>query len=439
MLSSARFVRSLVALVAVLILSAVGARAQQEARMGIVKGTAFKFSLEVQDFHYLETMRTPLEGGESCEELLRRDLQQSDFFEVRRELAFIPDPADSSNMPKPVEYLATGIVRKKWGEVVLEGELLDAASGKVMFRQEYSLGSPPDRRAVHAYADDIVRHVTGEAGVALSRIAFVGVIGKAKEVFLVDYDGFGLSQLTKLGSICLSPRFSADGERLAFTSFAQGEADLVTLALSDGRMTPLSSRPGIDSAPAWHPDGSQVAASLTFEGNAEIYVMDDHGKKAQRLTFSPAIETAPCFSPDGSRIVFTSDRTGEPHLWVMDSDGANSQRLSYLGKWSDSADWSPRGDRIVFVALVDDGFDIFTMAPDGSDRRRATANDGSWENPRWAPDGRHIVAAKRERGGQRRLFVMTADGGGKRALTSFSGDQYNPAWSSSRKLREATR
>lgn len=403
--------------------------AQENIGLEIVKGRLSKIKIEIQNFQYFDVLRAPLSEGEWCEDVLTRDLEFSDFFDVKREMGFIPSPSDTSVSPiSKAQAVATGEVRRRWGKVELQGELLDGREGKVIFRRTYPIGDPPDRWAVHAFADDIVLYLTGEAGVAQSRIAFVGQSGDSKEIYLVDYDGTRLSPLTRLGTIVISPRWSPKGDVIAFTSFGNGRPDLVQMRLADLLLTTLSSRPGINSAPCFAPGGGRLAASLSFEGNAELYLLEDAGRKAQRLTFSPSIETAPSFSPDGAKLCYTSDRSGQPHVYVMDSDGANARRLTYLGKWCDSPDWSPKGDRICFVALVDDAFDIFTMRPDGEDLRRLTAGEGSHENPRWAPDGRHLVYAKRS-GKTRQIHVMAADGSGKRALTSFKGDQYNPAWS----------
>jgi len=59
---------------------------------------------------------------------------------------------------------------------------------KIIFRKTYRLGDPPDRWAVHAFADDIVLFLTGERGVSQTRIAFVGDATGNKEIYLVDYD-----------------------------------------------------------------------------------------------------------------------------------------------------------------------------------------------------------------------------------------------------------
>jgi TolB protein len=388
----------------------------------IVGGTLFKVPLLVRDFTYQDVPRHLLVTGEECEQVLVQDLLFSDFFDVQRE-----GEVGTGRTSRSPEAIVWGKVQSRWGKTVLDGMLVDSETGKLIFEKSYSLGDPPDRWAIHAFSDDIVLYLTGESGVAGTRIAFVGNATGSKEIYLID-DGARLTRVTSLGSITISPSGSPDGKRLAFTSFVHGKPDLYWVEIGESKLRTLSDRPGVNSAPCWSPDGQHLVASLSFEGNSEIYKLDLSGKKVERLTFSPSIETSPTYSPVGNQIAFVSDRTGQTQIYIMDGDGANTRRLSFLNGMCDSPDWSRKGDRIVFVARVDPVYDIFTIRANGTDLRRLTAGEGNHENPRWAPDGRHLVFAMRE-GESRRLYIMAADGSGKRRLTWSRGDQYNPAWS----------
>jgi TolB protein len=418
-------------LILLALFAAVPVVAQQEAGMEIRRGgTLFKIPVEVRDWEYVGVSRRLLESGEGCEDVLQHDLEYSDFIEVHRETFFLPGKADSTQM-KRIQAVASGQVALRMGQVRLDAQLVDPATGRVIFRKTYLLGDPPERWAVHGFADDIILYLTGERGVCESRIAFVGDATGHKEIYLVDWDGARIDQKTDFRSITLSPAWSPGGDRLAFTSFAHGNPELLGLDLRSGKTWTISARRGMNSAPAWSPDGQHLAVSMSFEGNSEIYIMDPSGKDPRRLTFEPSIDTAPSFNPEGTRLVFTSDRSGEPQIYVMDTDGTNLRRLTFLSKHSDSARWSPKGDRIVFVALIDRDFDICTITPDGDPNslvRLTGGGSGSYENPSWAPDGRHIVFSL-SKGGTRRLYVMAADGTGIRQLTYARGDQYNPAWS----------
>ena len=396
--------------------------AQDEYEMIVNPDSAAKTPILVRNFTYDGPPRKLLTRGEAPEEILVQDLEFSDFFDVSRE----GYPRASAESPDAVVW---GRVIERFGKVVLQGQIIDAANGDLIYQHDYPLGDPPDRWALHAFSDDVVLYLTGESGVATTRIAFVGTATGSKEIYLIDYDGARLSRATTLGSISLSPAWSPDAKRIAFMTYASGNPDLVQIDIGSPNTVALSRREGLNSAPAWHPNGKRVIATLSFEGNSELYTMNDEGTDLRRLTFDTnSIETSACYSPTGDQIAFISDRTGQPQVYVMGADGANVRRISHLNGFCDSPDWSPNGEWIAFVARIDNVFDIFIVKPDGTGGQRLTANEGNHENPSWAPDSRHLVYAK-TLGGERRLFVMAANGQGKRQLTWSQGDQYNPAWS----------
>jgi TolB protein len=405
-----------------------------------------KIPIHVEDFVYEGNTFYRFPTGESAEEVLVRDLEYSDFFIVTRGA---PAPSSTGSAPTITQgteanrvtaaasgarAIASAKVHSSWNRIVLSGALRDGTSGNRIFTKDYVLGEPPDRWTIHAFADDIVLYMTGERGVAQTRIAFVQGSGRQREIHLIDYDGQHPTQLTNLKTIVLSPSWAPGGERLAFTSFGHGQAAVVGWSLRDRRTWTVSPKEGMAASPAWSPDGRKIAFTRCLGGNIEIFLADAGGGNPVRLTQHPAIDTSPTFSPDGNSIAFTSDRSGQTQIYVMDREGANLRRLTFTGKQNDSPDWSPKGDRIAFISVQSNFFDICTMRPDGGDLQRLTGEEGMHENPRWAPDGRHIVYSKLHRG-ERRLHVMASDGSGKRVLTSGKGDQYNPAWSPAMSLQ----
>ncbi|MCA9754556.1 MAG: PD40 domain-containing protein [Candidatus Eisenbacteria bacterium] len=399
--------------------------AQDEFDLEIRTDSTAKTPILVRDFTYDGPPRKLLARGEAPEEIVVQDLEFSDYFDVSREGGRVSSQSHDA--------VVWGRVVERFGKVVLQGQIIDAENGDLIYQNDYPLGDPPDRWALHAFSDDVVLYLTGEKGVSSTRIAFVGTATGSKEIYLIDYDGARLSRLTTLGSISLSPAWSPNGKSIAFMTYASGNPDLVIMDVGGSDVRALSRRQGLNSAPAYHPKGNKVIATLSFEGNSELYTMNAEGGELRRITFDTnSIETSAAYSPTGDQIAFISDRTGQPQVYVMDQDGSNVRRISHLNGFCDSPDWSPNGEWISFVARIDGVFDVFIVRPDGSGGKRLTANEGNHENPAWAPDSRHLVYAKTY-GGERRLFVMAANGQGKRQLTWSQGDQYNPAWSPSLK------
>jgi TolB protein len=306
------------------------------------------------------------------------------------------------------------------------GRVLNHPNENLIFEREYPVAKEM-RPVMHAFCDDIVRHLTGEEGIARTRIACICSASKAREVMVVDYDGYGGRQVTHDNSVNLAPTWSPVDALIAYASFKRGEVDLYGINPETGKGYDISHYPGIDSAPAWSPDGRFLAVTLAIKGNPDIYLIRRNGEIVERLTSSPGIDSSPCFSPTGRQIAFMSDRLGSPQIFVMDADGLNVTRLPIPHTYTDSPAWSPRGDRIAYAARLG-AFDLFVTNLDGSMVTQLTDGQGSNENPRWAPDGRHIVFSS-TRSGRRGVYVMLADGSNQRRLTPSDRDCFYPTWS----------
>ncbi|MDZ7292175.1 MAG: Tol-Pal system beta propeller repeat protein TolB [candidate division KSB1 bacterium] len=327
----------------------------------------------------------------------------------------------------PIRLAVQTVLSLQQKKITLEGQLLDSVTGKTLEKKTYRGCQENLRLLVHALADDIVNSLTGEKGIAKSRIAFTAATPEGKEIFVMEYDGTNQRQVTNLRTLNLTPAWSNDGRALVFTSYQRGNPDLFVLDLIPAKLSFLIKDNGLCSAPAWSPDGKKMAFVSTRDGNAEIYVMDIHTRALQRLTQHPAIDASPAWSPNGREIVFTSDRLGSPQIFLMDAEGSNLRRLSIEGNYNDSPAWSPRGDKIAFVSRGPGGFDIFTYDVTSETVTQLTANTGSNEDPCWSPDG-YRLAFSSTRDGRSEIYTMMWDGTDVRRLT-YKGTCTSPAWS----------
>jgi TolB protein len=250
----------------------------------------------------------------------------------------------------------------------------------------------------------------------------------------MDYDGANQHPLTSLHSISLTPRWSPDGSRIAFTCFATAfgvvSPQVCMYSLDTGRTVAFPRFRGTNSAPAWSPDGTQILFSSSMQGTPELYVVDENGNRPKRLTFFAGASTSPVWNPKtGQTVAFVSDRGGIPQLYLMNADGTNVQKLDLpdMGYVIDPA-WAPNGQLLAFSWRRPNGnYDIYVM--EAATRRilELTRDQGRNERPWWAPDGRHIVFES-TRGGSRQIWVMLADGSQPRQLTQ-SGANESPNWS----------
>ncbi|MBI5166471.1 MAG: Tol-Pal system beta propeller repeat protein TolB [candidate division NC10 bacterium] len=406
-----------------------------EVYLGVTKAEAQKIVIALAG---IPGEGVPQELSRQAEAILASDLKFSRIFEVVEapELPFeagqlrLGDerPLLSKLTPLKIQALATGVLSSKGGNLILEGRLFDVTRGEMIAGKRYLGDAKRLRTMVHRWADEIVYRLTGEKGIASSRIAFVSTISGYKEIYIMDSDGSNPSLITGNRSLNLSPRFSPDGRSLAYISYRDGNPDIFLLDLETGRRQKLSSFPGLNISPAWSPDGNWIALSLSKDGGTNIYLMRKDGSELRKLTSGPGISVSITWSPSGRQIAFTSDRGGTPQIYVMDADGANVRRITWNGIYNASPRWSPRGDKIAFVSRQEGHFDIYIMNPDGAEVRQLTSKAGDNEDPTWSSDGRHIVFSS-TRDGKKNLYVMDADGSNQRRLTHNGADNYNPDWS----------
>ncbi|HYL80887.1 MAG TPA: Tol-Pal system beta propeller repeat protein TolB [Candidatus Acidoferrum sp.] len=369
--------------------------------------------------------------------VLTNDLKFTTIFDVMDPATLPFDPATVQlDQEKPlfpglnslrVQNLAVAQVSSRGREAVLEGRLFDVANGNMIFGKRYVGDAKFYRLIIHRFADDIMFNLTGEKGVAQTRIAFVTAMSRTqKEIFIMDYDGVNPTAITGNQSITVSPRWSPDGHLIAYTSYRNGNPDLFLLNFDSGRRDVLSAQRGLNISPAWSPDGQWLAFAMSQGSGTNVYLIPKAGGTPKALTSGPPISVSPSFSPNGRQIVFNSDRGGTPQLYVMDVEGTNVRRLTFQGNYNSSPRWSPRGDKIVFMCRAG-GNQICLISPDGTGQQQLTTQ-GNNEDPAWSPDGRHIVFAS-TRTGHAEIFVMHADGSAQARLTNDGREKSLPDWS----------
>ena len=351
-----------------------------------------------------------------------------------------------------IDYLVkTNVIPRGPGFLELDLLVYDVVQGQRMIGQAYGKDSPfavkDLRRAGHRATAEIIRTLTQNmvTPITETRIAFVIHVPakRTKEIYVMDYDGKNVTQVTSFNSVTLFPAWSPDGAELAYVSYKGNWPDAYLHHLASGRVSVLARFEGTNTTPRWFPDGKELVISLSAPGNPEIYRIPKSGKDPKRLTFNRWIDEAPDVSPRGNQIAFTSDRLNEnPQIYIMDVDGANTRRISYVERKCDTPVWSPVpiGDdyRLAFTGYTNYGAgqaDIYTVRPDGSDTQMMTDGNGRNENPAWSPDGKYIAFSS-NRLGKYEIFLTSSDpnrllpnGQKFYRLTFGSGENLSPAWS----------
>ena len=383
----------------------------------------------------------PGTGLDSVRAMVRRDLDYTDRFEM----ITVADLPQASASGRGSAEAAAGVnydlYRSLGAQFAVElvpastgvtARLHDLGEAKMQSQKSVTLPATTAvdfRLEVHRISDEVARWASGSPGAAASRLMFVS----GGRVYRIDSDGEDIVPLTPAGQTSLSPAWSPDGQRLAFTQMGEGKGGIVVQPLSGaGGFIVPGSQTALNITPTFSPDGRTLAFAHSDEKGTDIYTANVVERCcAQRLTVGRfADNLSPTFSPDGRRIAFISTRAGPPQLYVMAADGTDQELLApfdYGATGSSNApEWSPDGANVVFHREVSGSPQIFLV--DVAARRvRQLTSSGRNEDPTWSPDGRHVAFIS-DRSGRRQMWIVDIETGRVRQLGT-PGAARLPAWS----------
>jgi TolB protein len=366
----------------------------------------------------LETINTPFFAP------LTRDLAYSGVFAIAPippGVLAVPDLAKAAN----AQFVLALKIDQVGDEYVVDARLLDS-TGTQQSGMRYRGGAGALSRIAHTLANDLVRVVNGKPGIFRSLIGFASNRTGNFEIWLMDWDGANQRQITRHKALSILPSWSADNQRMVYTSFFGGTSDMYIISRLGGARTHVATGLNLNTSATFSPISNDIAFVGSVAGNPDIYVVKDDGTNLRRLTHDSSIESTPEWSPNGTQISFTSGRSGSPQIYTMDAEGSNVQRISFEGEWNDDATWSPDGSQLAYTSRVNGRFQI-RIADLATHQSRILAGEGSNEQPAWSPDGKWI-AFQSNRSGRWQIYRMRVDGNDLLQLT-FDGENKDPDWS----------
>ncbi|MFH1573471.1 MAG: DPP IV N-terminal domain-containing protein [Acidobacteriota bacterium] len=391
--------------------------------------------------------RTPAASPELAEALqtfnqvLWDDLWFSGYFTMAGRSFYPPQPIVGpedinhdawSVLPFRISFLSAGTLELSGGVLRAELRVYDMKQKSMSFGQRISGERDQVRSIAHRWADEIVYKLTAGAsrGIAGTKIAYSTRQGNAKEIYVMDYDGYDPRPFTRTGSINLFPSWSPDNSKLAFTSVRTGKWEINIYSFVDGARAPFPLFNSFASTPAIAPDGEHLVFGLRNpRGDSDLHVSKLDGSERRNITNHPAIDGSPTWSPSGMQIAFTSDRQGTSQIYICDSDGANVRRIVTEGGDADAPTWSPDGRWIAFHwrPRFGDNYNIYLAEASTGKLFQVTSGSGSNESPTWAPDSRHLAFQSNRTGGFQ-IYIGAVDRPEVRMVTR-DGANTGPAWS----------
>jgi TolB protein len=408
----------------------------QRVYIDITQPSFERIPIGIPNFKHLTSDQTQL--ALDMAETLGKDLDYSGVFRSLDPKGFLEDPQamglTAADIKFPdwrrlgADFLVRSAYQVQGGSLRMEARLFDVVGARMVIGKVYEGDVRNWRTMVHRFADEILFALTGERGIFDSKIAYVQSQGKAKEIYVVDFDGNNPVQVTSDNSINLSPAWNSSGTQLAYVSYKEGNTKIFSANVTDGTSRPICGFPGLNISPAWRPGSNELAVTLSKDGSPSIYLVSASGGIIQKLIQGWSINVSPGWSPDGRRLAYVSDETGNPQVYVLDTGSGQKRRITFSGNYNTSPSWSPKGDWIAYSGISGGRHNIFIIRPDGTAMQQLTHGEGNNESPTWSPDGRMLAFSSTRQGGSA-IWALLSNGTEARRLTRNGGGQELPDWS----------
>ncbi len=254
--------------------------------------------------------------------------------------------------------------------------------------------------------------------------------------------GIGLALLVAF----VPSSFAGEARLVRYPHYHNGQVaftymgDIWTMDESSQHIHRLTAHRGRDMTPRFSPDGQWIAFSSDREGNLDVWVVPAIGGSPKQLTFHSSDDSVLGWSPDGKQVLFYSSRGDDflGTLYVVPLDGGGETKAGTdFGMYGC---FSPDGTKL---AVNRKGQSYWRKGYRGSyqtdvtvvDLKEKTFKDVTNHNgmdtwPMWSSDGAIYFVSDRDEAAQPNLWKVPQDGGEAVRVTNFKdGDVRFPAMS----------
>lgn len=244
-------------------------------------------------------------------------------------------------------------------------------------------------------------------------------------LWMIKTDGSNHQKLTAREVNESNPRWSPNGNLLAFTSSTDEGSEIYVYWKSTGRYARISQLPFSPGSLSWSPDGNQLAFSMNVPKKPPVIAKIPEKPKDAKWAESPRITDRLYHEADGKGYI----EPGFNHIFVIPAEGGAPRQITsgdfhHRGKLS----WAADGSKIYFSGNRSDNWEhdfrnseIYSVAVSTGSITALTDRNGPDGDPAVSPNGKHIAYIGFEDKVQayqvRKLHLMNSDGSNQRVIS----------------------
>ena len=211
------------------------------------------------------------------------------------------------------------------------------------------------------------RWIQGVTWIEKDRLIFSSARSGRFELWILNLKNSAISWF----GIGARPSVSPAASRTGSLVFEQQNFDSDIYLLRESGREAIARSTLWEDEPRWSPDGNQLAFVSERSGSRELWVSERSGGTAAQLThFLNTTVRSPRWSPDGRSIAFASSDGKSSSIWKVDLDARRPVRLTSGGKTDVSPAWSRDGTRIYFSSDRDGAWGIWSVSPSGGEAEK---------------------------------------------------------------------